>query len=316
MRYFFSGNLTQSMMDMLSKTPGYEPIDVLVSQLDRASINKMMEFQDEGKVNKLFIDSGAYSVHTGKATIDIEEYIEYLNRIDDRIALCAQVDTIPGSFGKPKSKEDYQLSAQKSWENYLYMRTKLRSPDKLIPIYHYGESLDALYNMLNYVDENGKPLSIIGLSPANDTHQNLKNIYLKEMYDIIHESKNPGVRTHLFGMTSIDALRQFPCYSADSISHRLQAAYGKILHPKFGVVSVSKRTRSTKVKSNMSFLEVADPDSLKELEEYINNLGLTMDQIADDPSARVVVCMYGIMQIVKDINKNGLTKPRRSKRLF
>lgn len=316
MRYFFSGSLTRTMIEALAKTPGYQPIDVLVSQLDRSSIHQMIKFQDEGLINKLFIDSGAYSVHTGKAKLNLDEYIEFLNDNDDRIALCAQVDTIPGTFGKAKCAEDYVQSAKSSWDNYLYMREKLQSPEKLIPVYHYGESVEALNRMLDYTDNIGNHIPVLGLSPANDVHQSAKNVYLREMYDVIAKSHNPNVKTHLFGMTSLDALRQFPCYSADSVSHRLQSAYGKVIHPKFGTITVSRASRQIKNKSQMNFFDIADDASIAELEQYVGNLGLTLDQIQDDNVARVVVCMYTIMQAVNEINAVGVKPARRSRSLF
>ena len=48
LKYYFSGSLSIQMVEMLSKMPNFEPIDVLVSQLDRGSIKKMFEFQDQG----------------------------------------------------------------------------------------------------------------------------------------------------------------------------------------------------------------------------------------------------------------------------
>ena len=299
MVYYFSGGFTDKMVKYLQNMPGFEPVDVLVTQLDRNSIKAMLRHIQDGIVNKLFIDSGAFSVHTGKATVDIDEYIEYVNSIDEHVAAIAQVDTIPGTFGMAKSKEDYEESARKSWENFLYMYKKIKSPEKLIPVFHYGESFDVLKHMLEWRDEEGKPLTYLGISPANDTSQKTKNIYMRNVYDIIANSSNPTVRTHLFGMTALDALSKFPCYSADSISHRLVGAYGKVLIPEFGVISVSKRSRTSKTKSNMSFLDTADELAMSKLEVYLSSLNVTVDEIAEVPDARVAVTMYSIIQILK-----------------
>lgn len=300
MVYFFSGGLTQKMVDLLKNVPNFEPIDVLVSQLDRNSIDKMIQFQSEGVVNQLFIDSGAYSVHTGKAKLDIDEYIDYINSIDDHIHAVAQVDTIPGSFGKPKSKEDYELSTLKSWENFLYMYDKLKSPKKLIPVFHYGESFDSLHNMLNWKDKNGDRLSYIGISPANDSAQKVKNVYMKNVYEIIANSDNPNVRTHLFGMTSLDALSKYPTYSADSVSHRLIGGYNKMMVPEFGVISLSKRSRTTRSISNLNFRDCADELALSKLKNYLKSLNITLEQCEEDYSARCVVTMCTIMKTLKD----------------
>lgn len=315
MDYYFSGGLNRELADFMKKIPDLEPIDMLVTQLDRNSIKHALKYQEEGLVRKLFIDSGAFSVHTGKATVDLEEYIQFINSIDEHISVVAQVDTIPGTFGKPKSKEDYAESAKKSWENYLYMRSKVKSPHKLTPVFHYGESFDHLRQMLDWVDENGNHIEYIGISPANDVSQAQKNIYMGQVYDVIKNSNNPNVRTHLYGMTSLDALTKYPCYSADSISHRLQAAYNKIYTRKWGVISVSKRARTTKSKSNRSFIELADADTLKEFEVFLDKFGVTVDEISDNSSARCAICIYEIQQFLKE-NPYKPENLTRSRRLF
>ena len=91
----------------------------------------MLNYLNQGVVKSLFIDSGAYSVYTGKKDkIDVDEYISYVDSLDDYIYAVAQVDTLPGKFGQPKYSQDYIESADKSWENYLYMRSKMKSPEK------------------------------------------------------------------------------------------------------------------------------------------------------------------------------------------
>ena len=313
--YYFSGGLTREMADLLKTLPDFQPIDVLVSQLDRSSIKQMIEYQSEGIVKQLFIDSGAFSVHTGKAKVDLEEYIEYVNSIDDHIHAVAQVDTIPGTFGKSKSPEDYKRSAELSWENFLYMYYKMKSPEKLIPVFHYGESFDVLRKMLAWKDKDGNPLRYIGISPANDSPQKVKNIYMQNVYDIIKSSENPNVHTHLFGMTALDALSKFPAYSADSISHRLIGAYNKILVPKYGVISISNRVRSTRNKSSQSFVHTADDSALSEVNKYIEGLGFTLEQAMESHSVRCVITMNSIMKTLKE-NPYKPTNVVRAKKLF
>lgn len=315
-KYVFSGSLTDEMHDMLLAMPEFEPLDILISQLDRSAIKKAIQWKHDGFCRWLFIDSGAFSIHTGNANTTVDEYVEFINSIDDDIDVFAQLDTIPGKFGQPKSKEDYEESAKKSWENYLYMRTKVKSPDKLMPVYHYGEDTSALLNMLNWKDENGKHLDYIGLSPANDVSVANKNIYLKEMNDIIASSENPNVKTHLYGYTSLNGLSKIACYSADSISHRLISGYAKILSCNFGVISVSKRPRTNTSKSSMSFVETADEYNLKKLKDEIESVGFTLEQIQESSSARVAFTMHNIQKLVHGELKYDATKTKRTRRLF
>jgi len=315
-RYYFSGSLTQEMHDMLLAMPDFQPIDILISQLDRSAIPRAIQWKHEGFCRSLFIDSGAFSIHTGNANTTVDEYIEYVNSIDADIDIFAQLDTIPGKFGQPKSKEDYEESARKSWENYLYMRERVKSPNKLMPVFHFGESFSALENMLNWRSSNNEKLDYCGISPANDVSQAEKNIYLREVADHIAKSSNPDVKTHLYGMTSLDALSKYPCYSADSISHRLISGYCKILSSQFGVISVSKRDRTSKSKSNMSFLETADEYNIKKLTEEIEALGFTLEQIQESSAARVVVTMRNIQKLLATRYKYNENRVKRPRKLF
>lgn len=315
MIYYFSGSFTKQMASYLSNMPEVDPIAILVSQIDRSSIKEAIEYCKQGVADRLFIDSGAFSVHTGKVSVDLEEYIEYVNGIDEYVAAIAQLDTIPGKFGQPKSPQDYEESAKKSWENYLYMRKKLKSPEKLIYVFHFGESFDHLKSVLEWKDEDGKPLPYLGVSPANDTSQQIKNVYMQNVYEVIKNSSNPNVKTHLFGMTSLDALSKIPAYSADSVSHRLRSAYGKIYTTKWGVISVSKASRTSRVKSNMSFIECADEFHLNELKEYLAHLNLTIEDVQESNAARAAADMWAVMQYMKT-NPYHPSRTAKSKKLF
>ena len=313
--YFFSGNLSDDIFDILRNFPGYEPIDVLVTQLDRSSLRKMYEYKAKGWVNRIFVDSGAFSFHTGKAKLDIEDYINYLNEHDDDIFICAQVDTIPGKFSKPKSKEDYIESAEKSWQNYLYMRSRLKSPKKLTPVFHYGESFEALKRILDYRDENGDPIPYIGISPANDSGQTIKDAYLREVYDFIARSSNPKVKTHLYGMTSIKGIAKIPCTSADSTSHRLLAAYSKVRVPKYGIIGISKKRRNVVSNDNISFEDVADEKSVQEVRDYFASLGTTFEEVRENSNLRAAINMYTIWNEWKN-NPYDPSNQVRNKKLF
>lgn len=324
-RYIFSGTLTSKMCDYLLAAPQFEPIDALVSQLDRSGVKTMLEHMKRGVIKSLFIDSGAYSVHSmgfekvskGRfATFNdmVDEYINYVNEMDDKTIAVAQFDHIPGVFKRAKSAQDYVESAQLTWENFLYMYPKMKSPEKLIFVYHQGESFDHLDAVLNWRDPNGNPLPYIGISPSNDRSVAEKDIYLKEVYEHIAKSSNPNVKTHLFGYTSLPGLPKFPWYTADSVSHRLRAGYNKIFTRKWGTISLSS-TRESKTKSDKMFLEVADPKTAEEFTKLIEGYGLTVDQVIEESAARTAVDMLEVQAYMRE-NPYKPTNLMRSKRLF
>jgi len=309
-RYIFSGSLLDRLVDYLLAIDEFEPMDVLVSQLDRAGVNKMLEYMDRGVVKSLFIDSGAYSIHSqgfdkvnkGRfANINefVDEYIEYVNALDDKIIAVAQVDHIPGVFKQPKKPEDYIESAEMSWENYLYMRPKMKSPEKLIAVQHEGESFDHLRRMVDWRGENGEKLDYCGISPSNDRPVSEKDIYLANVYDFLKKTSQPDIHTHLFGYTSLPGLPKFPWYSVDSVSHRLRGAYAKAFTRRWGTISLSK-TRDCKTRTDFPFYEACDKETLKEFMDLIEHYHLTLDQLINDSCARTAFDIVEIQQYVKE----------------
>ena len=325
MPYIFSGSLTDKMVEYLLAIPQFEPMDILVSQLDRGSITKMLERKKQGLVKSLFIDSGAYSVHSqgfekvsgGRfSTFDamVDEYIDYVNGIDDSVIAVAQFDHIPGVFKQPKRPEDFVESAKLSWENFLYMYPKMKSPEKLIAVFHQGESFDHLKNMIEWVDDNGNKLSYIGISPSNDRDVREKDVYLNNVYDFIAKSSNPNVKTHLFGYTSLPGLKKFPWYSCDSVSHRLRPAYNKIFTNEWGVISLSK-TRSTTSKGDRCFLEMCDEATLKKFTDLAASYNFTPEQLQEDSAARTAFDVVEVQKFVKE-NPYKRSNVKKSIKLF
>ena len=329
-RYIFSGSLTYKMHDMLLDLVDFEPLDILVAQEDRNGIRNAVKWKHEGFCRFLFMDSGAFSVHTGKLEVTQDEYLEFANSMADEIDVFAQLDTIPGKFGEPKTPEDYIESAESSWENFLYMRARIKNKNHVMPVYHFGEDIKYLKRMLEYVDDEGDKLEYIGLSPANDASVQDRMLYLQNMYDIIHASSNPDVKTHVYGFTSLNAMSKFPCYSADSISHRLISGYNKVLSRNFGIISITKRSRSVKSKSNMSFLDSADEYNIELLRSEFESMGVTtelakkygydvddiFDWLPEDNNARVAITVKNIQYLIKTKYKYQPDNLKRSIKLF
>lgn len=255
----------------------------LLSQLnERNSINEWVEYLKNHPdcKSKLFIDSGAFSAHTKGKVVDVDDYINYINSIDDYVYIFAQVDHIPGRFGQPKTPEELAEAPKLSWDNYLYMVDKVKSRDKLLPIYHQGEDIRWLKNMLEYTHPDGKHIWYIGISPANDQPVSEKIKWLTEVYDVIAKSSNPNVKTHAFGMTSLNVLEQFPFTSADSTTWLITAANGSILLDG-KVLPVSRRRENNPANVVNRSIGLKD-----DIEKRINALGYTLDELADDDLAR------------------------------
>lgn len=222
----------------------------LMSQLnDRNLIPRWVKYQrEEYSDAKIFIDSGAYSAYTKGATIDVDAYIDYINANGDAFTVVAQVDFIPGKSNLETDPDIYTKAPGISWENYLYMRARLKPEivDKLIPVFHQGEDFKWLRNMLDWRDpESGESLKYIGISPHTEVTSANRLDFLKKVYRIIKDSTNPHVKTHLFGMTALHLLKYVPATSVDSTTWLQSAIYGQILLHRGGKLSpitVSEKT--------------------------------------------------------------------------
>lgn len=226
-------------------------INQLFSQLnERKSIENWISNVSHNS-GKLFIDSGAWSAHSKGKQIDVDEYVSFINKYDDYITIFAQVDKIPGEFRKHKTIEQKLEAPKLSWENYLYMKDRVVSRDKLLPVFHQGEDFKWLEKILEYRHEDtGKPIPYIGISPANDSPIPGKLAYIDKCFEIIKKSSNPNVKTHAFGMTSLNILEKYPFTSADSTTYLMAALNGEICTSFGRLIITNKRF----VKNNLIYL--------------------------------------------------------------
>ena len=253
--------------------------DKLFSQInDREEINNWVKYKEQNHTDsKLFIDSGAFSVHTQESNvqkqidkakasgkdlskvkikklpytlddgkIDVDAYIEFINKIEPYITVFVQVDHIPGVWGRPRTAQELAEAPGKSWENYLYMRSKVTNPDKLLPVFHQGEDFKWLKNMLEFHDPvTNKQIPYICISTNKDLNITVQQKWLKETFDVISRSSNPNIKTHALGLTSLKTLKMYPITSADSTSWLRTATTGSIFMD-HGTVCLSKETEHRK----------------------------------------------------------------------
>lgn len=235
----------------------------LLSQLNnRTTINKWLEFKKNNPdaKNKLFIDSGAYTASTLGKVIDIDKYIEYMNEISDYVDIIAPLDVIPTS--------EQDNTEELSDANYKYMEERLKHPEKLIPVYHQGESYDHLRKLLSY----GK--DYIALGALVGATKNILRPFFTNTFRIIREyEKETGrkIKVHAFGMSSIELLESYPIYSADSTTYILSATRGDIMTP-WGLITVSdmQKERPKNIINHIDYNQEI-------LEEYLQSIGLSTE---------------------------------------
>ena len=272
---------------------------------------------------KLLIDSGAHSAHTKGITLDLEEYIGFVNENIDKFTLYVQVDKIPGVYRMPKTAKDWLEAPQLSWENYLYMREKSKDPSKLVPVFHQGEDLKWLRNMLDYKFSDGSHIPYIGLSPRGDVSLKAKYDFSAECFATIQNSSNPNVKTHAFGATSLEMLERLPYTSADSTTWVLVSAFGQVWMPNcidgdingVGIkLGVSEENRSHPT-ATQTYWE--QPTKIKKkLDDYFESIGTNIEELSVSHSARALASAKYVQNWANNYEYKGLKSFVTTKNLF
>ena len=306
---FYFSSLTPNSPEadyLLTKPDGC----VLLSQLnDRNHISRWIEKNKES-VNrvKLFIDSGAFTSWTKGTSIDIDEYVSYLNSISDEVSCYASLDVIPGKFGSSEvpTPTESRDASDKSWDNYLYMRSRVKHPDKLIYTFHIGEDYQYLKNSLSYQDDKGK-VGYIGLGGVVGKTDSDVVDFLEGCFDIIKHSPNPDVKVHTFGMTRFSTLTQFPIYSTDSTTYIKKGAFGSVMidNVTFPISSNSELDSQNIINRNVAVREA--------LERELKRRNMTLEELQSSRDKRVLfncISYYELMERyeyvprVKTVNVN------------
>lgn len=297
---YFAGSLGKEV-DQFMFENGF---DRLISQYNgKKAIQDCIEKKKINDNFKLFIDSGAFSVHRLGTSLSTDEYINYINSITEYCEIFAQLDTIPGEWGKPKELEQLIEAPRLCWENYLYMAGKLKQPEKLLPIFHQGESFDWLVNMLEYVNDKGEYIPYIGLSCNKELSRKDWIKWFDKCFRIIKNSSNPNVKTHAFGMTSFKVLSKFPFTSCDSTTWIMSGANGSIMTD-YGTILVSDKSRN-----KLQHIDNQLPEVKKNIIELVNNLGFNFEQLTKSHKDRAFYNLKYMHEKAKNLiinyNNNG-----------
>lgn len=144
---------------------------------------------------KIFLDSGAFSVMTGKATVDLDAYCSFLLNNKYKVTVYANLDVIGDAYQTNK--------------NQIYMESLGLDP---LPTFHNGSDYKHLYELLEKYDYIG----LGGLVPIARRKDVLFK-HLDRCFSIIMK-ENPNIRIHGWGMTGRDVVFRYPFYSVDSTS--------------------------------------------------------------------------------------------------
>lgn len=151
-------------------------------------------------INLLYLDSGAYSVYTGRANIDVQGYFHYLNAYRHKFDVCFNLDD---RFDDPSH----------NLFNQFYLEKGLL---KTVPVPVVHDSVDPFGEFEMYA---GLGHSYIAIGSGGSAA--VKDRLLTQA-----KEKCPDVKIHLFGDLDKSLLEKHRPYSADSASWAHQAGKG------------------------------------------------------------------------------------------
>ncbi|MGA3115759.1 MAG: hypothetical protein ABSF90_15155 [Syntrophobacteraceae bacterium] len=191
------------------------------------SLNK--QYFVDHKFKKIIIDSGAFSVWNKGETIDFNKYLQYCMDNIKNATYVVNLDIIPGQPGDKNLRlmqSEVECSASEGYENYKKMIQAGIPKEKVIHVFHQGESWKWLEHM---ADE----MTYIGLSPGNDRSREEKIDWLMDCMKYVTDCDGrPIIKFHGFAVTSLKAVRLFPWASIDSSTWGIAAGLGRIMIPR------------------------------------------------------------------------------------
>lgn len=203
-------------------------------------IDQYVKAQAEGRESFGIVDSGAFTVWNKGGVIKVADYGRKLVELLPHFDVAANLDVIPGKKGMAAA--DYtpaitEQAALAGWKNYMNLSFMLKShginPDRIMPIYHQGESMDWLKRMVDH------GATYIGISPSNDYATSQRQHWLDDVFDYLRSL--PQIpKTHGYAVTSPVLMKQYPWMSVDSASWVQQGGYGCVSTP-FGIITLTDR---------------------------------------------------------------------------
>lgn len=293
--YYFSGMSYQDMKRRLN-------VDQLFSQWhERKGIRSLIEYKKEHPehTGRIMVDSGSFTAYTKGVHIDIDDYLKFIDEIGDYVTVFVAVDDVPDPMNMDYNK------AKTTWDNYLYMVERIHPElrDKLIPVFHYGEDFKWLRNMLEYRHPDGSPIKYIGLAISLEGTKKVRINWGRECMRVIHESSNPNVMTHAFGVGVKSVLDNITVTSTDATSWVKRAAYGMIAvdDKSIHVSEVMKAKADDRSLSQQS--KALQEDVLKRIKQR----GFTLEELEQDSGKRAEFNILDTLDWVAKLEPHNTT---------
>jgi hypothetical protein len=247
----------------------------------------------------VFLDSGAFSAHTLGVELSVKEYCEYIQRNTDiiRVEDGIQIASVLDGIGDPLQ----------TYRNQLEMEARGVRP---LPCFHAGE--DERY--LEWYIQNYEYITLGGLV-GSSTKQLM--VWLDRIWGryLVDGSGRPRIKVHGFGITSIPIMEAYPWWSCDSSSWIQSAAFGGIVTPQWGPISVSEQSPSRHdAGQHASTLTPLEQDVLF---QHLEEIGFTYERLSQVYESRAAYNLWAYGMINATINASASERfKERARELF
>lgn len=214
--------------------------------------------------DKLFMDSGAFSMFTLGIDVDLELYGDYLRSARDYITVASNVDAI----GRGKEMESFRN--QKLLE-------EMKLPVPVCPVHHARDDDKWL---VRYLDEGYEYIFLGGM--VIETTGYLID-WLDHIWDkyLALPDGTARVKIHGFGLTTFEIMERYPWYSVDSTSWVMKGMFGLILIEIEGrpiTLSISRNSKDIH-RADKSFWTL-DASTRAYVEKIIRDEGFDPEELA------------------------------------
>lgn len=256
----------------------------------------------------LIVDSGAFTVWNKGSRIKLSDYFDRLATLLHNFDVAANLDVIPGKRGmraQDITPAMTEAAAQEGWDNYTRLVDDLTTIgfdglQRVMPIYHQGESMDWLRKMVDY----GAPY--IGISPSNDYRTTQREYWLDDVFDYLRSLPSLP-KTHGYAVTSTRLMQQYEWFSVDSASWIHLGAYGAVNTP-FGPINLTDRIGVTGKADGIDGSNWSK-EMRQQLDEYFAAMGLTISALKSNYQDRWKANAHYILHLEKTMGCKPKPKP-------
>ena len=257
---------------------------LLLTFYDPKGYECFVEMADElGYKNLAMMDSGAFSARRGKP-IDVDAYIAFINSKPKYIRFFVSVDLI--QHDQNVAHLTMEEKCQVSIGNFERILKGVWCPEKIAPVYHFGEPLWVLDSYLALCKQYGSPYVCFGLgsnmSGKNSNPGKGPREYAQRICAYIRE-RLPNAWIHLLGYNHPKDLPYIDCSSSDSTGYAVSARYGHIIC-KYGDLAITNLTK--KSASHPHFTKKFGYATEETLRQYVAELGWSYEALMESTDER------------------------------